>query len=252
MSRHLEKRIAGTLSGNATSAELAALVAETESAIIKADRAAEVERGRAYDPALTPDPRAARQALEDAIFSANRLRTSLPRLQVKHQQQFAAEEHAFWEAEYETIKAKVEEAARKWDNYPTLVATLIDILDTAAIEKEVPRINGSAPDGEQRRLRSVELTARGLDGFSADTPSITKAVQLPMFERSDHMAWPPPKLSLAAEFAVATMQPQGDSRRYTSDWAAATASNGKNYIETVWGRGYVLRELSENAVKISA
>ena len=29
-------------------------------------------------------------------------------------------------------------------------------------------------------------------------------------------------------------------------------SNGKNYIETVWGRGYVLREPSEDEAKIPA
>jgi two-component system cell cycle response regulator CtrA len=32
----------------------------------------------------------------------------------------------------------------------------------------------------------------------------------------------------------------------------ANASGGKNYIETVWGRGYVLREPTEEEVKISA
>jgi two-component system cell cycle response regulator CtrA len=32
----------------------------------------------------------------------------------------------------------------------------------------------------------------------------------------------------------------------------ANASGGKNYIETVWGRGYVLRHPAEEAVKISA
>ena len=32
----------------------------------------------------------------------------------------------------------------------------------------------------------------------------------------------------------------------------ASASNGKNYIETVWGRGYVLREPHEDEAKISA
>ena len=32
----------------------------------------------------------------------------------------------------------------------------------------------------------------------------------------------------------------------------ASASNGKDYIETVWGRGYVLREPHEDEVKISA
>src|SRR3977135_4133431 len=32
----------------------------------------------------------------------------------------------------------------------------------------------------------------------------------------------------------------------------ANASSGKNYIETVWGRGYVLREPTEDEAKISA
>ncbi len=32
----------------------------------------------------------------------------------------------------------------------------------------------------------------------------------------------------------------------------ASASNGKDYIETVWGRGYVLRESTEDEARISA
>jgi two-component system cell cycle response regulator CtrA len=32
----------------------------------------------------------------------------------------------------------------------------------------------------------------------------------------------------------------------------ANASSGKNYIEMVWGRGYVLREPSANEAKIPA
>jgi two-component system, cell cycle response regulator CtrA len=32
----------------------------------------------------------------------------------------------------------------------------------------------------------------------------------------------------------------------------ASASGGKNYIETVWGRGYALLHPAEEAVKISA
>jgi two-component system cell cycle response regulator CtrA len=31
----------------------------------------------------------------------------------------------------------------------------------------------------------------------------------------------------------------------------ANASQGKNYIETVWGRGYVLREPSDNDERIA-
>jgi two-component system cell cycle response regulator CtrA len=30
------------------------------------------------------------------------------------------------------------------------------------------------------------------------------------------------------------------------------ASGGKHYIETVWGRGYVMREPPENALSVSA
>jgi two-component system cell cycle response regulator CtrA len=32
----------------------------------------------------------------------------------------------------------------------------------------------------------------------------------------------------------------------------ANASGGKDYIETVWGRGYVIRESSENAASVPA
>jgi two-component system cell cycle response regulator CtrA len=32
----------------------------------------------------------------------------------------------------------------------------------------------------------------------------------------------------------------------------ASASNGKDYIETVWGRGYVLREPLDDEARISA
>jgi DNA-binding response OmpR family regulator len=32
----------------------------------------------------------------------------------------------------------------------------------------------------------------------------------------------------------------------------ASASDGKDYIETVWGRGYVLREPSQDEARISA
>jgi len=40
-----------------------------------------------------------------------------------------------------------------------------------------------------RRLKPVELEARGLDGFTRDNPSITKAVQLADWEHSAKMAW---------------------------------------------------------------
>ena len=39
---------------------------------------------------------------------------------------------------------------------------------------------------------------------------------------------------------------------YTLFQKLANASSGKNYIETVWGRGYVLREPSDDEARVSA
>jgi two-component system cell cycle response regulator CtrA len=41
-------------------------------------------------------------------------------------------------------------------------------------------------------------------------------------------------------------------KRYKIRKKLAGASNGKDYIETVWGRGYLLREPSEVEARISA
>jgi hypothetical protein len=54
----LEKRIAVALSSNITAANLASLIAETETAIAAADEVAEAEREKALDPALSPDAKA--------------------------------------------------------------------------------------------------------------------------------------------------------------------------------------------------
>jgi predicted transcriptional regulator len=80
----LEKRIAAALVGDdVSSTDLAALVAETEAAFSQAEATAEAERTKALDPALSPDARAAREAMQSAEFSRDRLRTVLPRLQAR-------------------------------------------------------------------------------------------------------------------------------------------------------------------------
>jgi hypothetical protein len=47
-------------------------------------KAAEQAKMDALDPAISPDPKKARAAMEDAVFSANRLRTLSPRLWKRH------------------------------------------------------------------------------------------------------------------------------------------------------------------------
>jgi hypothetical protein len=50
-------------------ADLATLISETESAIDAADKAAEEERIKALDPIASPDPKAAREAMQAAEFT---------------------------------------------------------------------------------------------------------------------------------------------------------------------------------------
>jgi hypothetical protein len=74
------------------------------------------------------------------------------------------------------------------------------------VDKEVSRTNGSAPDGEHRRLRSVELEARDLDGFTLDNPSLSQTVQLRDWNSSGKSLWPC-TTSLAAQYAQSTVVP---------------------------------------------
>jgi hypothetical protein len=85
MSSTLESRIATALmADDITSSGLGELIAETETAITAADQAADEERVKALDPAISPDPKAARAAMEDAEFARDRLKTLRPRLQARH------------------------------------------------------------------------------------------------------------------------------------------------------------------------
>ncbi len=98
------------------------------------------------------------------------------------------------------------------------------------IDEECSRLNGTAPDGEFRRLRGVELAARGLESFSVSNPALTEAVKLPDWKNSDRLAWPPPKTPLGVLVAAA-MTPSHDDR-FTANWAAAREQDLARRAET--------------------
>src|SRR5262245_18921328 len=105
MSDNLERRLAGALSDDSiTSSILAALIDEAEVASADADATAERERIRAMDPALSPDLRKARAAMEDASFAADRLRTLEPRLQKRYESVSRAERKTAWIEQYDATK----------------------------------------------------------------------------------------------------------------------------------------------------
>ena len=66
----------------------------------------------------------------------------------------------------------------------------VPLREAQHVDREVSRINGSAPAGPYRHLRQVECVARGLPSFSFTEPPIARGVQLPDYERSNRMAWP--------------------------------------------------------------
>ena len=103
----LENRITTVLAAiDITSTDLHQLVVEAEAAISAADNAAEDERAKALDPALSPDPKAARQAMEDAAFMRDRLKTLLPRLETRYREIADAEALSAWTAEADGLQAR--------------------------------------------------------------------------------------------------------------------------------------------------
>jgi hypothetical protein len=95
-------------------------------------------------------------------------------------------------------------AAEMAEKYPAATAWIVDFLQRmAACDREVSRINGSAPSFEHRRLLGVELTARGIDNFGLNDRPIAETLQLPALVRGygSATAWPPPTVPFSVQFA---------------------------------------------------
>ena len=208
----LERKATSALSSETVSAaDLAALVEETKAAIAQAEKE-------------QADPRATRQAL-DAMVAVNRLGPLLLKLQARYRDVHQQEQIVSWQDEREATwlakegawiaerDALVEELR---DVYPEPTRKMADLfVRIAANNKALDELNRTRPDGVQRHLRSVELHARGLDGFSRDTPSLLTAVCLFDWETGRQIC-PPPRPSITASFA-ATMVP-ASGRRFSGDW----------------------------------
>ena len=204
----LESRIAVLTAADVTSTGLSQLIAETEVGITTADATAEQERERALDPVKSPDPKQARQAMEEAIFARDRLRTLLPRLQQRHKEVQAKEYAEHWHEDFGQVEAKRDVLVKELLVYPAMVAKLVDILSRIpAIDAEISRINGSAPSGVKDRLLNVEQQARGVEGFGVSGAwdprgllALAADLKLPKFEEDGNRyqySWPQPQPNLA-------------------------------------------------------
>jgi hypothetical protein len=195
----LEQTIAAALGNpNLGSAELSELISEVEGAAASADQTAKQEHAKAIDLTLSPDPKAAHERVVESEIFCDRLHHAIPQLRDKLTEALAAEAKERWWADYKRVKVQ-------------LAARLVEIFRMAqAVDQEVGRIAATAPDGEHRRLKPVELEARGLDGFTRDNPSLAKTLQLPDPEQPGKFVWPPREASLAVQVAMGMTHPGAD------------------------------------------
>jgi hypothetical protein len=191
---NLEQRAVAALSNDGASVtELAELIREVEAALPAAYAAAEEARREGADPLLSRDPVLARERVIAAELAYERADSLLPQLETRHRQLAAAERTVSWEADYERVQGERDRLAVELaTTYPQAIATLVDLLArVAGCEKECARVASIAPSGEKRRLLGPELHAKGLTGFTRDTPSVTRDLRLPDWQQSATTAWPP-------------------------------------------------------------
>jgi hypothetical protein len=224
-SSKLEQRLGSALSnGSASSADLMELIAEANAAAEAAEQDAAAARERALDLTAS-DLDTAHTTLVGAELSRDRLQAVLPKLRSRLTEALGSEAHARWRGDFERTEKRRDEAAAKFaQQCPELLASLVGLMREAeAVDQDCLRVNALAPASEPRRLVGVELSARGMDAYTATQPSISQTIRLPDWQHSDTMAWPMPQPDFAATYAALT--PVIRDIRHTADWWQAAAQD---------------------------
>jgi hypothetical protein len=188
----LERRLASALDDpRSTPAQLKALIAESEEAIVDAEEKASTTREAAFDPVRSPDLTAARAAMEDAALAVGRLNTLLSRLIRSYTDVAAREAATSWTASFYELRDRRDALAHELaERYPATVRELLNLfIRIAAFDNEVGRLHSARPAGIALHLDSVELTARGLERFTRDKPALMSALTLFDFP-SGKQLWP--------------------------------------------------------------
>ena len=194
MSDDLEARISIALSNsNPLVQDLAALVTETQIAIVESVAAVEALRLRALDFETTPKPYPASEAVRLAELARDRLKSALSQLQGKQAAAVAkgaeAEHfHDLGELERECVRLANELCAVYGDAQSTLTNFFHCLLDYRV---RASRLREMCPAAIANRLRDPELVARGLDEFTGAVPSLVNEVRLPAFKPGLANEWPP-------------------------------------------------------------
>jgi hypothetical protein len=206
-----------------TSAELRALMQETESGIVDAQEAARLAKADALDPTVTPNPTEARSRMEDAALAAGRLHTLLGRLQRRYAEVAEAERFAAWQADFNDLRKQRDALAGDLAKvYPEVTATLTDLFTRIALlDQKLSTLHQARGAGVQLHLLGAELIARELERFTRDVPSLLQSVVLLDFN-SGTRVWPP-----VVPRDMTMFQPVPFNPRYSSRWWETQAAEAE-------------------------
>jgi hypothetical protein len=212
-----EERLINALTSDISADDLYTLVEETKLAITTANNEATIAKATALDPLQSPDASEARRSMEDAKFKTDRLRNLLLRLQTRLIEAGNHEDYLRWRKRFDPLKPKVDVAAEKLKAvYQKFAAELVPLLaEIEKIDVEVSQVSLAKPYHAKAAtndgcfLRSVELTARGLDGFGTYGHKIME-IQLPDWEQQNKLMWPPDRHVDYSQVVPTFRHPGGD------------------------------------------
>jgi hypothetical protein len=162
-------------------------------------------------------PREARERIAAAELAGDRLRTQLPKPCEKLSAALAEEARERWLSDYRRVKEQLDEAAALFETYSEHAQAIVQMFALAEqVDREVSRVNGTAPDGVRHRLLPVELTARNMTAFTQENPSLVSIVVLPDWGNSGRKLWP---FTSSGAFAAEFVQSMVPSYHPGSRWA---------------------------------
>jgi hypothetical protein len=206
----LETRVVAALTGDGiTSANVEALILETASAIADGENAAAAERERAFDPVVSPDIKAAREQMQDALFKVARMKTLLPRLEKLSGEVRAAEEIAAFTIKRDALQSDGD----------AIETELVETYSEAA--RQIVDVFARASAFRDRVRQELPAVPSGVAQFRKFAPSVSRLlgdVVLVALDDGRHKLWPVKSSgAFAAEFAQAMTVPSHPG----SDWGSA-------------------------------
>lgn len=190
MKQTLEQRPSSAFADTSSfgAAQIAQLIAETESAIQYQTTLADEASVRALDdldvPAAEANQRAATMKLQ-----LDRYHIAVHRMRERLAQATAKERQEKWMSRAQRLAAEVDVlGAELADRYPRLIYELVNLFQRCiALDRRVNELNIEVPAGAAP-VKTAEMLARGVNGFTTASPSIVASTVL--VDHNGKQIWP--------------------------------------------------------------